>query len=197
MTGPDLLRKALERFDEVNAQDPRTDEVDGALEARELVYSRRMSERLERFEPGASEALRLAARAQHIARWQIPRTEYPPGRTGYKQWRTHLMRHHADLAAGILAEIGYGAETIQAVVRLLRKEGLKRNPDVQTLEDVVCLVFLEYYFDEFGQEHEDEKLVEILAKTWVKMSARGRSAALEVPLSERASRLVGRATLGA
>jgi hypothetical protein len=193
MTAPHLLERAFARFDEVNARDPRSDEVDGSFEPRELVYARRMSERLERFDPDASEALRLAARAQHIARWEIPRTEYPPGRVGYKQWRTRLMGHHANLAAAILSEVGYGPGTLKAVSRLIRKEGLKRDPEVQTLEDVVCLVFLEHYFDEFAAEHEDEKLVDILARTWIKMSERGRSAALELPLSARARRLIGRA----
>jgi hypothetical protein len=193
MTAPNLLAKACARFDQVNALDPRSDEVDSSVEPRELVYARRMSERLERFAPAASEALRLAARAQHIARWEIPRTEYPPGRVGYKQWRTRLMGHHAALAGAILTEVGYGADTVSAVSRLLRKEGLKRDPDVQTLEDVVCLVFLEHYFDEFSAEHEDAKLVDILARTWVKMSERGRGAALELPLSERARELIGRA----
>jgi hypothetical protein len=193
MTVPNLLTKAFAHFDQVNALDPRSDEVQGSMEPRELVYARRMSERLERFAPEASETLRLAARAQHIARWEIPRTEYPPGRVGYKQWRTRLMRHHADLAGTILTEVGYDPDTVSAVSRLLRKEGLKRDPDVQTLEDVVCLVFLEHYFDEFAEEHEDEKLVDILARTWVKMSERGRGAALELSLSERARYLVGRA----
>ena len=193
MTTGDLLAKAFARFDQVNALDPRSDDVRGSLEPRELVYAKRMSERLDRFEPEASEPLRLAARSQHIARWEIPRTEYPPGRVGYKQWRTRLMRHHAELSGAILAEVGYGPDTVKAVSRLLRKEGLKRDPEVQTLEDVVCLVFLEHYFDEFAEEHEEDKLVDILARTWLKMSERGRSAALELRLSERARRLIGRA----
>jgi hypothetical protein len=193
VTVPNLLEEAFARFDEMNSRDPRSDEVDGHLEPRELVYARRMSERLERFDAEAGDALRLAARAQHIARWQIPRTEYPPGRVGYRQWRTRLMRHHADLAGAILTEVGYAPEVVTKVSRLLRKEGLKRDPDVQTLEDVVCLVFLEYYFDEFAQEHDDAKLVDILARTWMKMSERGRSAALELPLSERALELIGKA----
>jgi hypothetical protein len=196
MTVSKLLEEAFARFDEVNGRDPRSDEVRGSLEPRELVYARRMSERLDRFEPDASEPLRLAARSQHIARWQIPRTEYPPGRVGYKQWRTRLMRHHADLAGAILSEVGYDPDTVQAVSRLLRKEGLKRDPEVQALEDVVCLVFLEHYFDEFAAEHEDEKLVDILARTWMKMSERGRDAALNLPLSERARTLVARALSG-
>jgi len=188
--------QAIARFDAVNAEDPRRDRVEGELHPRELLYARRMSEALERFEPEASEALRLAARAQHIQRWILPRAEYPEGRAGYKRWRTRLMGHHAEVAGGILREVGYGEELVDRVASLLRKQGLKRDPEVQTLEDVVCLVFLEHYFDAFALEHEDGKLVEILGKTWMKMSERGRAAALELELGDRAKRLLGLA-LGA
>ncbi len=184
------LERAFAQFDRINASDPRMETVAGAREPKELLYARRMSERLDRFEPQASEALRLAIRAQHIARWEIPRSAYPEGRSGYKRWRTRLMQHHADLAGRILAEVGYDEVTIERVATLLRKQGLKRDPEVQVLEDVVCLVFLEHYLDDFAESHDDEKLVGILRKTWVKMSERGRSAALELPLSERASSLI-------
>jgi hypothetical protein len=132
-------------------------------------------------------------RAQHVARWQIPRDTFPAGRAGYKQWRTRLMEHHAELAAGVLRDVGYDDETVARVTQLIRKQGIKRDDDVQTLEDVACLVFLEDYFDEFAAEHDDDKLVDILQKTWVKMSERGRRAALALELSERARELVGRA----
>lgn len=190
---PSLIQQAFERFDEINAQDPRSETVEGSLQPKELVYAQRMSSRLQAFAPDASEPLRLAARAQHIARWRIPRSEYPEGRTGYKRWRAQLMRYHADLAGRILDDVGYDSETIETVARLLRKEGLKRDREVQTLEDVVCLVFLEHYFDEFALDHEDDKLIEILRRTWVKMSARGHAAALELPLNERTRRLVSEA----
>jgi hypothetical protein len=152
-----------------------------------------MSETLEALEPGASEELRLAARAQHIARWQIPRTTFPPGRQGYKQWRTRLMEHHAALAAEVMKAVGYDDGAVGRVTLLLRKQGLKRDAEVQTLEDVACLVFLKDYFDEFALEHDDDKLVDILRKTWLKMSDRGRQAARALELSERAALLVGRA----
>lgn len=193
MTEPTLLQHAFDRFDEINAEDPRSEIVDGVSQPKELVYARRMSAQMERFEPDASEALRLAARAQHIARWRIPRSRYPKDRAGYKRWRTELMRFHAELAGEILADVGYRSATIDAVARLLRKEGLKRSAEVQTLEDVVCLVFLEHYFDEFANQHDDEKLVEILRRTWAKMSERGHAAALELPLGERTRRLVAEA----
>ncbi len=184
------LARAFERFDQINAGDPRTEVVSDVSEPKELVYARRMSEQLDRFEPGASEALQLAARAQHIARWQIARSEYPEGRTGYRQWRTQLMQHHAKLASDLLAEIDYDTTTIDTVAHLLRKQGLKRNPEVQILEDVVCLVFLEHYFDDFAKDHDHDKLVGILRKVWVKMSERGHAAALALELSSGASRLM-------
>ena len=190
---PARLERALDAFDRINAQDPRTERVDGRDEPKELVYARRMSETLARIEPEASEPLRLAARAQHIARWQIPRDTFPAGRTGYKHWRTRLMEHHAELAAGVLREVGYDDATIARVTQLVRKQGIKRDDDVQTLEDVACLVFLKDYFDDFAAEHDDDKLVDILQKTWIKMSERGRRAALGLRLSARAHALVERA----
>lgn len=194
MTHPSArLERALEAFDRINAQDPRRECVDGLEEPKELLYARRMSDTLARLAPGASEPLQLAVRAQHIARWQIPRDTFPAGRTGYKQWRTRLMEHHAELAAGVLREVGYDDATVGRVTQLIRKQGIKRDADVQTLEDVACLVFLQDYFDDFAAEHDDDKLVDILQKTWVKMSEPGQQAALALPLGERARRLVERA----
>ena len=191
---PSRMAAAFARFDAINAGDPRSETVSGSSEPKELVYARRMSERLAEFEPGASEALRLAARAQHIARWRIPRSDYPAGRKGYRAWRARLMRLHAEIAGGVLAEVGYGEATAATVARLIRKQGLRRDPDAQTLEDVVCLVFLEHYFEEFSAGHGDGKLVGILRKTWAKMSDRGRAAALGLGLGARARRLIREAT---
>jgi Domain of unknown function (DUF4202) len=181
-SGGERLAVALARFDSVNAEDPRRERDPGSGEeiGFELLYARRMSERLARTAPDASEALRLAARAQHIARWRIPREGYPEGRAGYKRWRSELARAHADLAAEILAEVGYEAETIGRVRDLLTKKGLRHDAEVQTLEDVVCLVFLEHYFADFAQKHDRAKLVDIVQKTWNKMSPAGRQAALDL-----------------
>lgn len=191
-TDPRLAR-ALDEFDRINAADPRRDRAGGEEHPKELLYARRMSDTLARLEPVASEELRLAVRAQHIARWQIPRGTFPNGRQGYKQWRTRLMDHHAALATEVMRRVGYGEETIARVTQLLRKQGLKRDAEVQTLEDVACLVFLEHYFDEFAAQHDDDKLVDILRKTWAKMSERGREAALALELGARELRLVERA----
>jgi hypothetical protein len=142
-----------------------------------------MSAMLERYAPHASEAVRLAARCQHIRRWEIPRAAYPMTRQGYKEWRTRLMRFHADLAGAILREVGYDEAMVARVQSLVRKEGLKVNPETQLLEDVIALVFLESYLGDFVARHGDydeAKFIDILRKTWQKMSAQGRAAALRL-----------------
>jgi hypothetical protein len=145
---------------------------------------------LERYAPDASEALHLAARSQHIRRWMIPRDHYPLDRRGYLQWRTTLGRFHADTAATILRDVGYEEETIQRVQALLRKEGLKRDPEVQCLEDVICLVFLESYCADFAGQHDTAKALSILRKTLNKMSERGRQVALAASLPPGVRRMI-------
>jgi hypothetical protein len=190
------LQEAVARFDAANSEDPNTETVDGRERPKELVYAERMTRWLERLEPEASEPLKLAARAQHLRRWVIPRGDYPAGREGYHRWRTTLYRFHAEEAAKILRESGYDDETIERVESLIRKERLKQDLECQTLEDVACLVFLEGYFADFAKQHDEEKLVEIVRKTWRKMSPRGHEAALGLDLPADAQALVGRA-LGA
>ena len=187
------LREALARFDRANADDPHRELVDGAEQPRELVYARRMTATLERFAPDAPEAVRLAVRCQHIRRWTVPRETYPEGRDGYRRWRTDLARFHAETAGTILREVGYGEDTIERVGALLRKERLKADPQVQLLEDVACLVFLRYYLPAFAAQHDDAKLVDILGKTWRKMSERGRAAGLAMDLEPRVRALVSKA----
>jgi hypothetical protein len=175
---------AIERIDAANAQDP---------SGKELIYSQRMSVWLDRFEPDASEALRLAARAQHIRRWTIPRSDYPMDRIGYLKWRTTLYKFHADEAAKILREVGYDEATTGRVASLIRKERIKTEAEAQTLEDVICLVFLENYFAEFAAAHEDDKVIGILRKTWNKMSQRGQAMALSLPMGAAAREFITRA----
>lgn len=139
-----------------------------------------MSGWLLRLAPDASEALRLAARAQHIGRWKIPRDSYPEGRNGYLKWRADLARFHADTTGAILAEAGYESALIERVAALLQKRGLKRDAEVQALEDAACLVFLEHEFTGFSRKHEDEKVVDIIVKTLAKMSGRGRAEAAKL-----------------
>jgi hypothetical protein len=187
---------ALARIDAENAQDPNIEIVDNVSHSKELIYSRRMSAWLDRLEPNASEALKLAARAQHIRRWEIPRSRYPMDRPGYHRWRTDLGKFHAQTAGRILAEVGYDDETIRRVQSLLRKERLKADPETQLLEDVICLVFLESYFAPFSERHDEAKLIGILRRTWAKMSPRGQEAALNLDLPAEKRRIIEKALSG-
>ena len=185
---------AIARFDAANAGDPNRDLVDGIEQPRELVYARRMTETLERFAPDAPDVVRLAVRCQHIRRWTISRADYPDGRDGYRGWRNDLARFHAETAGGILRGVGYGDALVARVQALLRKERLKTDPDVQLLEDVACLVFLQHYLPAFAPRHDEDKVVNILRKTWRKMSARGQAAALRLDLDPGLRQLLARAT---
>jgi hypothetical protein len=185
--------QAISGFDAANARDPNFLTIAGEKRPRELVYAQRMTDWLRRIEPNASEPLQLAARAQHICRWTRPRADYPMTRAGYHRWRTDLGRFHAETAAAILCDAGYDEATINRVGSLLRKEHLKTDPEAQTLEDVICLVFLENYFAEFATKHPREKVVEIVRKTWKKMSPRGHEQATGLALTPAAAELVGEA----
>ena len=145
-----------------------------------------------RLNPDASEALQLAARSQHITRWRIPRLSYPLTKPGYLAWRANLKQYHAKTAAAILLEVGYDPSTITAVQDLILKKH-PADPNAQTLEDALCLVFLEHQLDEFAAKTEDAKTVNALKKSWGKMSEAGRAAALKIAFSERGGQLVGQA----
>lgn len=177
------FEKAIGAIDAANAEDPNLISHQGKAVAKELLYAIRMTDRLKYFRPDASEALCLAARSQHIRRWEIPRSDYPMDRVGYLKWRTALKHFHADQAKTILQGVRYDAATIARVQSLLRKEHLKQDAEAQALEDVICLVFLEHDFEAFSKKHAEEKILEILRKTWKKMSPGGQEAALQLALS--------------
>jgi hypothetical protein len=183
-------------FDAANARDPNQILTKGSPQPRELVYSQRMTDWLQRLDPSASEPLRLAARAQHICRWTRPRSDYPMTRAGYHRWRTDLGRFHAETAGRIMREAGYDQSTIDRVGSLLRKEHLKTDPEAQMLEDVICLVFLENYFADFASQHPREKVIGIVRKTWKKMSRRGHEQAMKLSLSPAVAELVAEAIGG-
>ncbi|WP_299470879.1 DUF4202 domain-containing protein [uncultured Roseibium sp.] len=169
-----MLQKALHAIDEANAADPTLENGKPAA----LLYGQRMSSELERLYPDAPDALKIAARGQHIERWILPRNTYPEGRAGYHAWRRDLARHHADRVARIMSEAGYESGAIEAAERMLRKEGIKRHEDVQALENVICFVFLRFYFSAFADKHPEEKVLGIVQKTAKKMSDDGRSRVL-------------------
>ena len=187
------LAAVIADIDAANARDPNRVEIDGRLEPAELAYGRRMSETLARMAPDASEHLRIAARGQHIERWTSPRRSYPQGRAGYLSWRRHLNAFHARRVGEIMVAAGYHADDIARVCSLIRKEYLKSNAEAQLLEDVVCVVFLEHYLAGFIGKTSEEKLADILVKTWNKMSQLGRGHALKLSLSPAVAALLARA----
>jgi predicted transcriptional regulator len=187
------FNKAIQLFDEANSLDPTTEIFEGNKFPKELLYSVRMTEQLNKFAPNASETLKLAARCQHICRWKIPRDSYEMNRAGYLTWRKDLKDFHAKRAAEILNSVGYDDATIQQVVFLLLKKQLKKNADTQTLEDVVCLVFLEFYFLKFSEKYSEEKLIDIIQKTWKKMSEKGHEAALKLDFPKSTLVLISKA----
>jgi len=193
MATTDKLLLAFKYFDEANKQDPNTEVFEGTTYPKEVLYGIRMTERLNAFDPNASEALRLTARCQHICRWEIPRESYEMNREGYLRWRQELKKFHATKAASILEDVGYDKETIDNVKFLLQKKQLKKNEETQTLEDVICLVFLEFYFEPFAHKHPEDKTIDILQKTWRKMSPKGQEAALNLPLSKFSLDLITKA----
>ncbi len=190
------LRKAIHSIDLLNDDDPKRVPEEGREIGYELYFSRLLFAKVLSLDSDASEALLLAARAQHVGRWKMPRSDFPMGRTGYLKWRSDLKRYHATVAAEVLEDAGYDSATIDHVRSINLKENLKSNPDAQTMEDALCLVFLEVQFSEFRLKTSEEKMISILRKTWGKMSERGHKAALALDLGEEESWLVGLALAG-
>jgi len=193
MIDSEKFTKAIELFDAANASDPNKEIFGGKEFPKEFLYAERMTQQLNAFAPDSSEALQLTVRCQHICRWEIPRDSYEMNRAGYLNWRKDLKDFHAKKASEILKSIDYDAQTVADVAFLLLKKQLKKNTDTQTLEDVVCLVFLDFYFLKFSKKYSEEKLIGIIQKTWIKMSEKGRKAALELKLPASALALITKA----
>lgn len=169
-----MLTRALALIDGANRADPGVEDGQPAA----LLYGQRMSAEMDRLFPQASDVLRIAARGQHVERWLLPRTNFPEGREGYLAWRREQGRRHALRVGAIMAEAGYDTAEQDRVGVLLRKEGIKRDADVQTLEDVICFVFLRWYLQPFAGKHAPDALLKIVEKTARKMSEAGRTRAL-------------------
>jgi hypothetical protein len=191
----DRRRRAIAAFRAQNARDPNSLLDAGVQRPKELVDAERLAHWVERLEPSPSDALALASHCQHLCRWEVPRSEFPEGRIGYLTWRKALARLHAERAAEILRDVGYDDAVIAEVRAINLKQGLHTNPDTQTMEDALCLSFLQFELDEFAEKHDDDKVVDIIQKTWAKMSPRGHGVALGLTpsLPSRASRLIARA----
>ena len=184
---------AISQFDKANKEDPNKELFDGKEYSKELLYSIRLTDTLNKFCPDASETLKLAIRCQHICRWEIPRSSYEMNRVGYLSWRKDLKKFHAEKSSEILNGIGYSDSEINEVSSLLLKKDIKGNKDAQILEDVVCLVFLEFNLPKFSEKYAEEKLIDIISKTWAKMSEQGHESALKIKLDENLTSLISKA----
>lgn len=172
--GPHSYPTAIAAFDRANGEDTNREIFNGKEYPKELLYAERMGAMLQRYLPDATEAVKLAVRAQHIQRWKIPRGNYPAGRIGYLQWRTRLYKFHAEIAGELMRQAGYDDDMISRVKNIVSKKALKTNAETQLLEDVAGLVFLEHYLSGFAAQHpeyDQAKWIQILRKTWRKMSA--------------------------
>jgi hypothetical protein len=185
--------KALRRFDEANSRDPNTIMSSEGPRARELVYAEWLTDWVLRLCPEASEELRLAARSQHLCRWQVPRQSYPMTRPGYLQWRESLKKFHAEKAGEILREVGYPPETVARVQGLNLKKNLAEYNETRVLEDALCLVFLQHQFTELAAKTPEEKMLGVIQKTWKKMSPAGQNAATTLELGPKEKALLERA----
>lgn len=184
-TQPELALKMryeqiISKIDEINSRDPNQEYVEGKPVAKELIYSKRMADCLDVTYPDAPETLKIAVYAQHINRWKIPRSDYPTGRQGYLKWRRELADHHAQLTGELMQETGYSETETSQVAEIIKKRNLKHNELSQKLEDVACLVFLEYYLGAMTENHSEEKMIAIIQKTWRKMSESGQNSALKI-----------------
>ena len=183
----ELTQDIYKAFDDANAQDPNHIEVDGNSQPKELIFAKRLTDEVLALDPDASLALRLAARCQHICRWEIPRDTQPMGRAGYLKWRQELKKFHAQKAGEILRELKTPEDLITQVQELNLKKNLKSDPDCQTLEDALCIVFLKYQFDDLIESTEEDKMIRIVQKTWAKMSEQGQQHALRIDFSPAAT----------
>ena len=171
----DRYLSATAAIDQANGEDPNIEIFDGKEYPKELLYSKRMVDMQERYAPKASEAVKIAVRAQHIQRWKIPRKDFFMDREGYLQWRVKLYKFHSQTVGRIMRESGYDDQTVERVMTIVSKKGLKVNPETQLMEDVADLVFIEHYMMDFAAKHpeyEEAKWIQIIRKTWQKMSPR-------------------------
>lgn len=187
------LQQVLTLIDAANADDPKQETFDGQSFGKEALYSQRMLKELHGFDSDASDVLTLACYAQHVCRWKVARSEYPTGLGGYLKWRTGLAAMHAEILAEAMQTAGYGEDEISRAKLVIQKKQLKKNPESQALEDVICLVFLNYYFAPFAAKYSDEKIIDIVQKTWGKMSEKGHDAALKITFSDTEKALIEKA----
>ncbi|MCU7550294.1 DUF4202 domain-containing protein [Chitinophagaceae bacterium LB-8] len=187
------VEAAIELFDDYNRQDPRKIVVDGVTYPYEYFYALQLYHWVKKLEPAASDVLLLASRCQHIGRWQKPRETYPADKIGYHKWRTDLAKLHAEKAGEFMLQAGMDENSIKAVQHIILKKQLRTDYEVQVMENALCLVFLQFQYNEFLQKHDDETMIRILQKTWNKMTEPGRNAALSLKYNDRGKELISKA----
>jgi hypothetical protein len=193
---PARFAEAIRRFDTANAADPNQEIADGLAHPRELLYAQRLTAWVGRLCPDAPEELLLAARCQHLCRWESPRSSYPMTRPGYLLWRANLKKFHAQKAGEILRDVGYPPDLIQKVQDLNLKKQFPADPLSRVMEDALCLVFLEFQFAELAAKTDDAKTINALQKSWQKMSEAGRAEALKLTFGPREQALLAAALQG-
>ena len=193
VSDPERFRAAIQRFDELNAADPNHESVGGTPQPRELLNACRLSDWVMALAPEASEVLRLAARSQHLCRWEIPRGNFPMTRPGYLQWRTQLKKFHAQKSADVLRAVGYPEEMVTRVQELNLKKTFPADPESRVLEDALCLVFLQFQFADLAQKTDAEKVINALRKSWQKMTPAAHDHALKLYYGARERELLERA----
>lgn len=174
MTALSRLDACFAAIDAANSADPNVEDGQPA----DLLYGQRMSAEQALLYPQASEPLRIACRGQHIERWLLPRASFPEGRDGYLEWRREQGRRHAARVTGIMRDAGYDDAAVEHAGQMLRKEGIKRDADVQALEDIACFTFMRWYMAPFSHKQEPEAMERIVNRTARKMSAMARERAL-------------------
>lgn len=188
-----FLENAIQELLAAHLQDPNMESWNDGVYPAEWLYIQRITERLASFSPNASEELIIAANSQHLYRWEIERKSFPEGRIGYFQWRNYLSEYQAMKAREIILKAGFDSDFADQVKTIVKKENIFTNPEAQTLEDVVCLVFLEFYLDEFIREKSELDMSTIIMKTWNKMSEKGHQEALKIKFPDAALPVVKRA----
>ena len=186
------LDAAFQLFDDYNKRDPRSFTWEGTTYPQEYFLAIKLHEWVLKLDPAAGEELLLASRSQHIGRWEIPREDYPEGREAYLKWRKDMAQHHARIVAELMAKAGYNDEQVERVQQIILKKRIKVDAEVQTMENAVCLVFLEFQYEDFRKRYvnDPEKMIDILRKSLLKMDAHGHSFALTLSYSEGGLELV-------
>jgi len=190
-----MLATAFQLFDDYNRQDPRVFEWEGVGYPQEYFFAIKLHEWVLKLDANASEELLLASRSQHIGRWEMPRDSYAEGREPYLKWRKDLALHHAEIAARLMLQAGYDAEKIERVNQIILKKRIKADADVQTMENALCLVFLEFQYEDFRKqyEHDHDKIINILHRSLLKMDGHGHQFALKLPYSAEGLNLISKA----